>query len=185
MSQGTNQALQSDDGISRNMESGSGMTPSDSDQLKIRYATATDAAIVAEHRARMFMDTGRLSDGGAAVMRNKLHAQLPPMLSSGEYTGWFIVTPDDTVIAGAGVQVRHLLPRPETLIDREALVVNVYVVPEYRQQGLARRLMLAILDWCVEQGIERVALHPSVMGRHLYETLGFTPSNELIHYHKS
>jgi len=167
------------------MESGSGMTPSDSDQLKIRYATVADAAIVAEHRARMFMDTGRLSDEGAGVMREKLHAQLPPMLSSGEYTGWFIVTQDDRVVAGAGVQVRHLLPRPETLIDREALVVNVYVVPEYRQQGLARRLMQTILDWCVEQGIERVALHPSVMGRHLYETLGFNQSNELIHYHRS
>lgn len=160
------------------------MTPDFADQLRIRYATAAEVHIVAEHRARMFMDTGRLSAEAAVTMREKLQTQLPPMLASGEYIGWFVVTPEDAVVAGAGVQIRHLLPRPETLVDREALVVNVYVVPEYRQQGLARRLMRAILDWCPKQGIERVVLHPSVMGRHLYETMGFTPSNELVLYQK-
>jgi GNAT superfamily N-acetyltransferase len=160
------------------------MTPHQPDEFHIRYATAAEASIVAEHRARMFKDTGRLSDEGAAKMRETLQAQLPPMLASGEYIGWFVATPEDAVVAGAGVQLRHLLPRPETLVDREALVVNVYVVPEYRQQGLARRLIQAILDWCVEQGIERVALHPSTMGRHLYETLGFSPSNELVLYQR-
>jgi len=166
------------------MESGLGMTPNDVDQLTIRVATVDDAEIVAAHRANMFMDTGRLTNEGALAMREILRAQLPPMLASGEYIGWFLVTSEDTVVAGAGAQVRHLLPRPETLIGREALVVNVYVDPEYRRLGLARRLMLAILDWAPEQGIERIALHPSVMGRHLYETLGFTPSNELILYQK-
>ena len=154
------------------------------DHLHIRLATEADAPVVAEHRARMFMDTGRLTPEAAVAMRAKLQKQLPPMLASGEYTGWFLVTPEDAVVAGAGVQLRHLLPRPETLVEREALVVNVYVVPDYRQQGLARRLMAAILEWCVAQGIERAALHPSAMGRHLYETMGFTPSNELILYQK-
>jgi GNAT superfamily N-acetyltransferase len=152
------------------------------DQLRIRYATVADAAIVAEHRARMFMDTGRLTEVAAVTMRAKLKPLLQPMLASGEYVGWFLVTPEDTVVAGAGVQIRRLLPRPEAFTEREALVVNVYVVPEYRRQGLARRLMEAILAWCGEQGFERVALHPSIMGRHLYETLGFGPSNELIRY---
>src|SRR5262249_49774080 len=95
------------------------------------------------------------------------------------YTGWFFVTPHDEVIAGAGVQIRSLLPRPETLVDREALVVNVYVMPEYRRQGLARRLMEAILDWCGEQGIVRAALHPSTIGRNPSERLCFGASNEL------
>ncbi|HEV8192412.1 MAG TPA: hypothetical protein VGP82_13180, partial [Ktedonobacterales bacterium] len=101
------------------------MTSNQPDQLHIRFATAADAAIVAEHRARMFRDTGRLSAEGALIMREKLQAQLPPMLASGEYIGWFVATPEGAVVAGAGVQLRHLLPRPETLVDREALVVNV------------------------------------------------------------
>ncbi len=153
------------------------------DQLSIRRATVADAPTVAEHRVRLFMDTGRLNADEAAALRAKLPAILEPMLARGEYLGWLAVTPcDDVVVAGAGVQIRHLLPRPETLTEREALVVNVYVAPEYRRQGLARRLMTAILDWCEEERIERVALHSSSMGRHLYESLGFVPTNEFVRY---
>ena len=151
-------------------------------QLDIRRATVADATIVAGHRVQMFVDTGRLDTDQASVLRARLPAILEPMLASGEYLGWLVATPDDIVVAGAGVQIRHLLPRPETFTEREALVVNVYVTPDYRRQGLARRLMIAILDWCKEQGIERVVLHPSSLGRPLYESLGFAPTNELVCY---
>jgi GNAT superfamily N-acetyltransferase len=67
-------------------------------------------------------------------------------------------------------------------VAHEALVVNVYVEPGYRRQGLARRLMADILAWGREQGIERVSLHASSMGRPLYESLGFAPSNEFVIY---
>lgn len=150
--------------------------------LDVRHATVADATIVAEHRVQMFMDIGSLDSDQAAVLHARLPAILEPMLASGEYVGWFVTDPNDTVVAGAGVQIRHLLPRPETLTEREALVVNVYVTPEYRRQGLARRLMLAILDWCKEQDIERVVLHASPLGRPLYESLGFAPTNELVCY---
>lgn len=152
------------------------------DQLGIRRATVADATIVAEHRVQMFLDMGSLDAEQAAVLRARLPATLEPMLASGEYIEWFVTTPNDDVVAGAGVQMRHLLPRPETFTEREALVVNVYVAPDYRRQGLARRLMTTILDWCKEQGIERVVLHPSSQGRPLYESLGFVPTNELVLY---
>jgi len=155
-----------------------------SDQLRIRLATAADAGVVAEHRVRLFVDTGRLTPDAAATLLARLPPLLAPMLASGEYIGWLAVAGDGAVVAGAGVQLRRLLPRPETLTDREALVVNVYVAPKYRCLGLARHLMVAILDWCAEQEIERVALHPSTMGRPLYESLGFAPTNELVFYRK-
>jgi GNAT superfamily N-acetyltransferase len=63
-------------------------------------------------------------------------------------------------------------------------VVNVYVQPDYRRQGLARRLMVEILGWSREQGIERVSLHASTMGRPLYESLAFVHSNEFVLYLK-
>jgi GNAT superfamily N-acetyltransferase len=154
------------------------------ERLTIRRATPGDTAIVAEHRARMFQDTNRLDDARATAMIELLMPILRPMLASGEYLGWLVAAEDETVVAGAGVQVRTLLPRPETAVTREALVVNVYVRPEYRRHGLARSLMETILDWSREQGIERVSLHASSMGRPLYESLGFVQTNELVIYLK-
>jgi GNAT superfamily N-acetyltransferase len=148
--------------------------------LTIRRATPDDAAIVAEHRARMFQDIGRLDPTRATAMMEQVQPMLGPMLASGEYVGWLAVAESGAVVAGAGVQVRWLLPLPETFVDREALIVNVYVQPAYRRLGLARRLMAAVLDWCREQSIERVSLHASSMGRPLYESLSFTPTNEMV-----
>lgn len=152
--------------------------------LGIRHATTDDARIIAEHRARMFEDIGRIDSARATAMIDLLLPILRPMLASGEYTGWLIAAEDGAVVAGAGVQTRTLLPRPETDVPREALVVNVYVEPAYRRLGLARRLMEAILAWSREQRIERVSLHASVMGQPLYEALGFTRSNEFVLYVK-
>jgi GNAT superfamily N-acetyltransferase len=158
------------------------------DGFHLRRATAADATIVAEHRARLFIDTGRLpsltSDTAVALL-DKAQALLASMLATGEYVGWFLVASDGAVAAGAGVQIRRLLLRPETLTEREALVVNVYVLPAYRRQGLARRLMETIVDLCDEQGIERIVLHPSAMGRPLYESLGFVATNELVRYQRN
>lgn len=152
------------------------------DSVAIRLATPDEAAIIAEHRTRMFWDIGRLDTERAAVMAEELQPILGPLLASGEYVGWLAIGKGGAVIGGAGVQIRRLLALPETSVDREALVVNVYVQSAYRRRGLARRLMVAILDWCRGQGIERVVLHASSMGRPLYESLGFTLTNELARY---
>ena len=152
------------------------------ESLAIRRATPDDVGVIAEHRARMFQDTGRLDDDRAAAMVALLKPIMRTMLASGEYLGWLVVAEDGAIIGGAGVQMRTLLPRPETDVAREALVVNVYVEPAYRRQGLARRLMEAILEWSRERGIERVSLHASTMGQPLYEALGFTRSNEFVIY---
>jgi GNAT superfamily N-acetyltransferase len=150
--------------------------------VTIRPATLDDSTTIAEHRARLFQDTGRVDAERATAMIGEVAPTLRQMLSTGEYLGWLAVTTDAAVVAGAGVQLRRLLPRPETSVAYEALVVNVYVHPAHRRRGLARSLMSAVLAWCREQGIERVVLHASNMGRPLYETLGFTLSNEMVLY---
>jgi GNAT superfamily N-acetyltransferase len=152
--------------------------------LIIRRATPDDVAVISAHRTHMFQDMERIDGERAAAMIEQLTPMLRSMLVSGEYHGWLAVAQDARVVAGAGVQIRTLLPRPETDVEREALVVNMYVDPDYRRQGLARRLMEAILAWSREQGVERISLHASAMGRHLYESLGFVHSNEFVLYLK-
>ena len=68
---------------------------------------------------------------------------------------------------------------PKNPANRRALIVNVYTEPEFRGRGLARRMMLTILDWLKEQGFQMAALHASNAGKHLYETLGFRSTNEM------
>ena len=68
---------------------------------------------------------------------------------------------------------------PYDLECRRATILNVYTDPEYRRRGIARLLMETMIDWCKRKGLARVNLHASDAGRHLYESLGFEPSNEM------
>jgi GNAT superfamily N-acetyltransferase len=44
-----------------------------------------------------------------------------------------------------------------------------------RRRGLARLVLLALLDRFVAEGVTRVDLHASAMGAPLYESEGFRP----------
>lgn len=151
--------------------------------VRMRGATAADARVLAAHRVAMFRDMGRLRPSLEAPLRDASTAYFTRAVPAGEYTAWLALA-GDAVVAGAGVQRRILLPRPDErgeslVLGQEGIVLNVYVEPAWRRQGLARRLMDAILAWAPAAGIRRLVLHPSDEGRRLYERLGFVPTNEL------
>lgn len=145
----------------------------------IRPATPADAPAIAHHRAAMFRDMGLIPGSEVERHEKAALAYLAPALPSGEYLGW-VVEAAGTVVAGGGVLVRRLLPRPGfPEAGDEAYVLNVYTEPEHRRRGLARDLMHTILAWCRARTITRVSLHASDEGRGLYESLGFLPTNEM------
>lgn len=52
-------------------------------------------------------------------------------------------------------------------------VLNVYVKPEYRRQGIAKKMMDNLLSDAKEMGLDYVELKATEQGRGLYESLGF------------
>lgn len=146
----------------------------------VRMATVGDAEIIARHRVGMFHEMHGLADEKRAELGAAAQAYLVRAIPAGEYVGWLVSPSDDRsrIIAGAGVQVRGILPRPETL-GPEAIVLNVYTDPAFRRRGLAEMLMGHVIDWAREAKIGRLVLHASTAGRPLYEKLGFELTNEM------
>lgn len=104
----------------------------------------------------------------------------------GDYHGWLAAPTRDpsTVVAGAGLQLRAILPRPDRtgtllLTGRQGLVLNVFTEVPWRRQGIAEELMGHVLAWAQEHGLGSVVLHASREGRPLYEKLGFAATNEM------
>jgi len=89
------------------------------------------------------------------------------------------------VIGGAGVQRRRVLPHPRghgkdgVAAGNHAIVLNVFTEPDWRRNGIAQRLMEAIIEWADAESLDRLVLHASAEGRPLYERLGFVPTNEM------
>ena len=67
-------------------------------------------------------------------------------------------------------------PNPDEHQRRRGFVTSVYTRPAYRRQGVARQLMTLLIEHARAEGLQRLILWSSDMGRPLYEDLGFTPS---------
>ena len=153
--------------------------------IVIYRAVVNDAAIIAGHRVEMFRDMGQVPTEEMAS--RLLHAStlaLAAALGDGSYVGWLAGDGADRVVAGAGVHIKPHLPRithdgAGVASTAVPLAVNVYTVPDWRRRGIARVLMNTIMQWCEAEGAERLVLHASDAGRALYESLGFTATNEM------
>jgi GNAT superfamily N-acetyltransferase len=155
------------------------------DIFRIRRATVQDADIIAWHRARMFQDTGDVSDDGFEILRAKARLRLKEWLEGGDYIGW-LATPADkpeTVVGDAGIQLQPILPRPRdaSIIGEgpQGTIVNVFTEPQWRRRGIASRLVKEIIAWSKNEGLDRLLLHASDDGRSVYERLGFIAGNEM------
>lgn len=156
--------------------------------VRVRPASAADISIIAQHRAGMFAAMGLLPPESHSTLLQLTTEYLQTAIPSGEYRGWLAVAAADpaTVIGGAGVQLRRILPfpyqgsrGPRIAEGRQAIVLNVYTDPAWRRRGVARSLMEAVLTWARVQQLESLVLHASSDGRALYEQLGFVGTNEM------
>jgi GNAT superfamily N-acetyltransferase len=148
-------------------------------EYRIRRATVEDAPVIARHRAAMFRDMGDASGDDVARIESASILYLRRMISERRFLGW-LAERQGEVVAGGGLVVSQLLPRPGAVDGGEqALILNVYCEPEHRRRGLARALMAAMLEWCKRERIAKVVLHASQDGRPLYESLGFVQTNEM------
>ena len=147
--------------------------------FSIRRATIADAPIITAHRRAMFEDMRVGTSADLDAMDAQFGPWVARALASGAYLAWFATAERGAIIAGAGTAIEDFPATPRDQTGRRAYVMNVYTDSKYRHQGLARRLMQTLLDWCRENGIQTVALHASDEGRSLYEALGFKPTNEM------
>jgi GNAT superfamily N-acetyltransferase len=146
---------------------------------RIRRAVIDDAPIIAHQRSAMFRDMGDLSGDDIARLENASFVYIRQMMAEQRYLGWLVERRGE-VVAGAGIIISQLLPRPAAIEGgAQALICNVYCEPEHRRRGLARALMTEMLEWCGRERMAKIVLHASPDGRPLYESLGFVQTNEM------
>ncbi len=142
----------------------------------IRAATIANIPHIVQHRVEMFREMGipaEFEDMGPATDLWLRHA-----IPSKTYLAWMAVTATGEVAGGSGLIVIPWPPGPMTIDPRCGFVFNVYTAPAHRQQGLGRRLMEAIHDYCRAEGIERVVLNASAFGKPLYDAMGYVVADE-------
>ena len=121
--------------------------------FETRKVTSSDLEEILVHRRRMFEDMGHRD---VAVLDEIVRASRPNLkafLENGSYAGWFAITRERRIAAGAGLLISPSLSGPLAPDRAERVYLwNVYTYPEFRKRGLARMLTQAAIDYCRQQG---------------------------------
>ncbi len=150
-----------------------------SDEVTVRQAIVADVPDLVRLRRVMFEAMGFDDPAQLAIADAAAAAYFAEAIPVGRFHGWLAVTSAGVAVSSGGVVVDQRPPGPSNLSGQIGYIMNVVTAPRYRCQGIAHRIMQVMLKWLAEQGIQRVTLHTTEMGRSLYEEVGFVGSNEM------
>src|SRR4051794_20297360 len=143
--------------------------PPSPDEYSLREATPQDAPALAHQRRQMFDAISQMPQSEGDAMEAAILGYIQRAMPAGTFKSW-IVEHAGSIVAGGGLQLRTLMPRPGYVHQEpEGLIVSMWTEPEHRRRGLGRQIIEAILAWGESDGITRFTLHASNDGRPLYE----------------
>lgn len=153
--------------------------PRDAAGVQIRPATTADLDTVTRLRLAFLADLRRDQHPGAALDAEFADATatfLAGASRAGRLHSWLAET-------AGGADRRHGIvsvllfpvpPRPDDRRPYDGYIINMYVAPERRHQGIGRALLDACLASAPALGIRRFWLHATEDGRPLYDRAGFS-----------
>lgn len=149
--------------------------------MKIYQAQPEADQIIVQHFYQLWLDNGvvpesidpdwhKLTLEFIEQARHKLNFQA------------FIAQVDGKIVGSVSCQVfSGLYP---LLFKQEyrhyGYIWNVYVQPDFRRQGLGKKLTQTAINHLRKLNCTKVVLHASPAGKPIYESIGFLPSNEMI-----
>ena len=129
----------------------------------------------------MFADMRNAPETILEDMAHNFEPWVRRMIADDRYAGW-ITRDAERSIASAGLLILDWAPHfLDPACAQRGYILNVFVEPEYRGQGLAQMLTKECMAEARRRRIGVVALHASEKGRTVYEKLGFTASNEMLY----
>jgi GNAT superfamily N-acetyltransferase len=106
----------------------------------IRTAETTDAAAIASHRERLFIEHGYRSDASLAAMSAAFTVWVHKRLLDTSYAGW-LAEFDGRIVAGIGFFFfADPAPHPSQFNPVRGYLMNAYTDPAHRSTGIAERL---------------------------------------------
>ena len=85
----------------------------------------------------------------------------------------FICEDKEKIIATAGLSLFEMPPTTKLPNGKVAKLMNMYVVPDYRKQGIAKKMLEFVIAYAKEHSYYKVMLNSSPMGERLYQNFGF------------
>ncbi len=150
------------------------------ENINIRTANPQESSIIAKHIYVMWQDIGVPKESIQSNWLEITKEYIEPARQQLFYQA-FIADLNNTIVGSSSCQILpDLYPnilKPE--YRKQGYIWGVYVEPDYRRQGIAKKLMGEAIAYLKSIGCTQVILHASPQGKLLYPHLGFYENNEM------
>ena len=138
-----------------------------------KKATIEDIDELVRTRIIVLRAANKLSDDvDMSLVEKESYDYYMRALETGEHIA-YLVYDNGTFIGAGGVNFYQVMPTYHNPTGRKAYIMNMYTASEYRRQGIAFYTLDLLVKDAWEQGVSRIALEATDMGRPLYEKYGF------------
>ena len=145
--------------------------------VEYRIATNDDIELLMSSRLEMLRVVNGLSDD--YVYSDEIVRESRDYFLNGDHLTVLAIDGGE-VIGCASMSFMWIMPTFSHPTGRRAHLMNVYTRNEYRRQGIARKMVEMLIDETWKRGATEISLDATVMGRPLYESLGFKNSTECM-----
>lgn len=144
----------------------------------IRAALAEDIPSIVAIKKKMFIEMN---------MEDTLHTDFTEKVKA-LYKEWyvdgkalhFVVEENKEIIACAGGFIKEDIPYCFFQEDKYGFIGDVYVQPSFRRKGYAGLLTKSVMQWFMQEELQTIRLLASPSAKHLYESLGFKITDEMV-----
>ncbi len=148
----------------------------------VRLATPADLDAMVELRQQLFACFPEaLGIIDEALMRQTSLAYFSRAFAHGDCQTW-VAEADGQIVSQGSLALFQRPPFPGNLSGREAYLLNMYTLPDYRRRGYSKAILQQAMAYAREQGLGRIWLHASDDGQPLYQAAGFLPSEKYMEW---
>lgn len=143
--------------------------------MEYRIATDSDINTLADLRIQMLCEDNILSDQQGQIISENTKQ----FFFDGFATNSVIcrIAIDHDAIIGMGCITFFCLPPNDWCpAGKTAYIGNLYILPVFRRKGIAAKILTQLMNDGETHKCQRILLHTTEKGKHLYETFGFEDS---------
>ena len=97
------------------------------------------------------------------------------------FTG-FVAEKDGEIVGTSAIAFYDILPAALYMNGKLGYISNVFVFPEYRKQGIAKKLFELAVNEGLDRNCSKLTLHASKDGEPVYEKFGFVKTTTEMEY---
>lgn len=145
--------------------------------MQIKQAGLTDIEALVENRMEFLHSIGPVpdADGLSQAIRGYLRQHIED-----DSVLFPICLHEGRIVSSCCLCISETLPTASLPNGREGLLLNVYTIPEYRRQGLARKLIQHVMQEARRRQVGKITLDATDEGYPLYVSLGFHRNDRIM-----